>query len=129
RQESWEGGAGVYRGDDGPLTVGTARYADPLVEACLAPGRALQLPGTPDYNGAQQEGLGRIQQTIRNGRRCSAAEAYLRPALRRRHPTVETGALVARVVLEGGRAVGVEYARGGPVSIARAEREVSLSGG
>ncbi|MGC2411694.1 MAG: GMC family oxidoreductase N-terminal domain-containing protein, partial [Stellaceae bacterium] len=51
RQESWEGGAGAYRGGDGPLTVGTARYADPLVEACLAAGRALQLPATPDYNG------------------------------------------------------------------------------
>src|SRR5260370_5479101 len=129
RQESWEGGAGPYRGGEGPLTVGTARYADPLVEACLAAGRALQLPATPDYNGAQQEGLGRIQQTIRNGRRCSAAEAYLRPALGRPNLTVETGALASRIVLEKGRAVGVEYARGGAVQIARAEREVILSGG
>src|SRR5205814_2076944 len=103
RQESWEGGAGPYRGGDGPLTVTTARYADPLVEACLAAGRALQLPATPDYNGAQQEGLSRIQQTIRNGRRCSAAEAYLRPALARGNLRVETGALVSRIVLEGGR--------------------------
>jgi 4-pyridoxate dehydrogenase len=129
RQESWEGGADPYRGGDGPLTVGMARYADPLVEACLAAGRALQLPATPDYNGAQQEGLGRIQQTIRNGRRCSAAEAYLRPALRRPNLTVETGALASRVVLEAGRAVGVEYERRGATAIARAEREVILSGG
>jgi len=129
RQESWEGGAGPYRGGDGPLTVGTARYADPLVEACLAAGRALQLPATPDYNGAQQEGLGRIQQTIRNGRRCSAAEAYLRPALARPNLTVETGALASRIVLEGGRVVGVEYERRGNAEIARAEREVILSGG
>ncbi len=129
RQESWEGGAGPYRGGDGPLTVGTARYKDPLVEACLAAGRSLQFPATPDYNGAQQEGLGRIQQTIRQGRRCSAAEAYLRPALGRPNLVVETGALASRILLEGGRAVGVEYARGGAASVARAEREVILSGG
>jgi len=129
RQESWEGGSGPYRGGDGPLTVGTAHYADPLVEACLAAGRSLQLPATADYNGAQQEGLGRIQQTIRNGRRCSAAEAYLRPALARPNLTVETAALASRIVLEAGRAVGVEYERRGVVSVARAEREIILSGG
>jgi 4-pyridoxate dehydrogenase len=129
RQESWEGGSGPYRGGDGPLTVGTARYADPLVEACLAAGRSLQLPATADYNGAQQEGLGRIQQTIRNGRRCSAAEAYLRPALSRPNLTVETGALASRIALEGGRAVGVEYERRGLAGVARAEREIILSGG
>ncbi len=129
RQENWEGGAGQFRGGGGPLTVGVARYADPLVEAALAAGRALQLPATGDYNGAQQEGLGRIQQTIRQGRRCSAAEAYLRPALARPNLTVETGALALRIILEQGRAVGVEYASGGAVQIARAGREVILSGG
>lgn len=128
-QESWEDGAGAYRGGHGPLTVGTARYQDPLVEACLAAGRSLQLPATPDYNGASQEGLGRIQQTIREGRRCSAAEAYLRPALARPNLAVETGALASRIVIEGGRAVGVEYVRRGTASVARAEREIILSGG
>jgi choline dehydrogenase/4-pyridoxate dehydrogenase len=129
RQESWEGGAGEFRGGDGPLTVGTTTYQDPLVEACLASGAALQMPRTADYNGAQQEGIARMQQTIRQGRRCSAAEAYLRPALGRANLTVETGALANRVVLEGDRAVGVEYVRGGEARIARAEREVILSGG
>ncbi|HEV8678816.1 MAG TPA: GMC family oxidoreductase N-terminal domain-containing protein, partial [Stellaceae bacterium] len=130
RQESWEGGAGQYRGGDGPLGVGTARYDDPIIDACLAAGRSLQLPATADYNGAQQEGLGRMQQTIRRGRRCSAAEAYLRLALRRPNLTVETGALASRIVIEDGRAVGVEYARNGAAAeIARAEREVILSGG
>jgi 4-pyridoxate dehydrogenase len=129
RQESWEGEAGAYRGGDGPLGVGTAHYDDPIIDACLATGRSLQLPATPDYNGAQQEGIGRMQQTIRQGRRCSAAEAYLRPALRRPNLTVETGALASRIVLEGGRAVGIEYARRGSATVARAEREVILSGG
>ena len=127
RQETWEGGANQYRGGDGPLTVGTARYDDPIIDACLAAGAALQLPLTDDYNGAQQEGLGRMQQTIRRGRRCSAAEAYLRPALTRSNLTVETGALAHRVVLDRGRAIGVEYQRGGDTSVARAEREVILS--
>ncbi len=129
RQETWEGGAGDYRGGDGPLTVQTTTYQDPLVEACLAAGAALQMPRTPDYNGAQQEGLGRMQQTIRNGRRCSAAEAYLRPALGRANLTVETGALVNRIVLENGRAVGIEYDWGGDTRVARVEREVILCGG
>jgi choline dehydrogenase/4-pyridoxate dehydrogenase len=129
RQESWEGGAGEFRGGDGPLTVGTSTFEDKLIEACLAAGEALQIPRTPDYNGARQEGLGRMQQTIRDGRRCSAADAYLRPALGRANLVVETGALVNRVVLEGGRAVGVEYVRGGETRVARAEREVLLCGG
>jgi choline dehydrogenase/4-pyridoxate dehydrogenase len=129
RQESWAGGAGDYRGGDGPLGVGTARYPDPIIEACLAAGAALQLPRTDDYNGARQEGLGRMQQTIRRGRRCSAAEAYLRPALARPNLTVATGALAHCIVLEHGRAVGVEYERRGEKVMARAEREVLLSGG
>ena len=129
RQESWEGGASEYRGGDGPLTVGTARYDDPIIDACLAAGAALQLPLTDDYNGAQQEGLGRMQQTIRRGRRCSAAAAYLRPALSRSNLTVETGALVHRVMLDKGRTIGVEYECRGETIVARAERDVILSGG
>ncbi len=129
RQESWEGGAGDYRGGDGPLSVGIARYDDPIIDACLAAGAALQLPRTDDYNGAQQEGLGRMQQTIRHGRRCSAAEAYLRPALGRSNLTVETGALAHRILLDRGRAVGVEYERGGKTMVVQAEREVILAGG
>jgi choline dehydrogenase/4-pyridoxate dehydrogenase len=129
RQETWEGGAGEFRGGDGPLTVRTTSFADPLIDACLAAGAALQMPRTADYNGAQQEGLGRMQQTIRDGRRCSAAEAYLRPALARANLTVETGALVNRVALDSGRAVGVEYASRGEARVARAECEVILCGG
>ena len=83
RQEHWEGGADAYRGGDGPLTTQFSRYRDPLVEAFLAAGAAAGHPASEDYNGAQQEGFARSQQTIRDGRRCSAAVAYLRPALAR----------------------------------------------
>ncbi len=129
RQESWEGGAGAYRGGDGPLTVRHSRYADPLIEAYLAAGRAAGHPMTEDYNGAQQEGFGRSQMTIRNGRRCSAAVAYLRPALARRNLDVLIGSLATRVLFEGTRAVGVEYLKGGERRVVRAEREVILCGG
>ena len=84
---------------------------------------------TDDYNGAQQEGFGRSQQTIRDGQRCSAAVAYLRPALARPNLAVEVEALAARIVFEGHRAVGVEYLKGSERRVARAEREVILAGG
>ena len=129
RQENWEGGTDEYRGSGGPLTTVWSRYRDPLVEAFAAAGDSAGYPKTDDYNGAQQEGFGRWQATIRDGRRCSAAKAYLRPALARGNLTVETGALATRVILENGRAVGVEYLQRGQRTVARAEREVILSGG
>jgi 4-pyridoxate dehydrogenase len=129
RQESWEGGASTYRGGDGPLTTRLTRYTDPLVEAYRAAGEAAGHPLTDDYNGAQQEGFGRSQQTIRDGRRCSAAVAYLRPALARPNLAVEVTALATRILFDGNRAVGVEYLKGGERLIARAERELILAGG
>jgi choline dehydrogenase/4-pyridoxate dehydrogenase len=129
RQESWEGGAGTYRGGDGPLTTRVSRYSDPLVEAYRAAGEGAGHPVTEDYNGVKQEGFGRSQQTIRNGRRCSTAVAYLRPALARPDLAVEVGALATRIIFEGKRAVGVEYLKGGERVSARAEREVILAGG
>jgi len=129
RQESWEDGAGPYRGGDGPLTTRLSRYADPLVDAYMAAGAAAGHNLTEDYNGAQQEGFGRSQMTIRDGRRCSAAVAYLRPALARPNLDVLVGALAMRVLFEGSRAVGVEYLKGGERRTAHAEREVILCGG
>jgi choline dehydrogenase/4-pyridoxate dehydrogenase len=129
RQESWEGGESAYRGGDGPLTTRTTRYRDPLVEAYLAAGEQAGHRMTEDYNGAQQEGFGRSQQTIRNGRRCSAAVAYLRPALARPNLEVETNALATKILFEGHRAVGVEYLKGNERRAARADREVILAGG
>jgi choline dehydrogenase/4-pyridoxate dehydrogenase len=129
RQESWEGGASAYRGGEGPLTTRATRYRDPLVEAYLAAGESAGHPVTEDYNGAQQEGFGRSQQTIREGRRCSAAAAYLRPALARPNLSVETNALATKILFEAGRAVGVEYLKGNEAREVRAEREVILAGG
>jgi 4-pyridoxate dehydrogenase len=129
RQEAWEEGAGPYRGDGGPLTTRWSRYPDPICEAFLAAGIAAGHPVTQDYNGAQQEGFGRWQATIRDGRRCSAAVAYLRPALKRAALTVETGALATRIVLDQRRAIGVEYLKDGERVTAHAEREVILAAG
>jgi choline dehydrogenase/4-pyridoxate dehydrogenase len=129
RQEAWEGGASDYRGGDGPLTTQRTRFADPLVEAYAAAGAASGHCWTDDYNGREQEGFSRWQMTIRDGRRCSAARAYLRPAMSRVNLDVETDALVSRVVLENNRAVGVEYMQGGETKVVHAAREVILAGG
>jgi choline dehydrogenase-like flavoprotein len=129
KQESWEGGASAYRGDNGPLSTVFSTFQDSLVDAYVAASQATGLPWTDDLNGAQQEGIGRNQNTIRNGRRCSAAAAYLRPAMARQNLKVEVKALVTRVVLEGARAVGVEYRQDGETKVAHASREVLLAGG
>ena len=129
RQESWQGGADIYRGGDGPLSVCIQPYPDPLTDAFLDAGSAAGHRVTDDYNGAEQEGFARFQATIRDGRRCSAAVAYLRPALKRRNLTVEVATLATRVLLEGTRVVGVEYRIGGELRTARADREVILAAG
>ena len=129
RQETWEGGASSYRGGDGPLTTRSSRYPDPLSASFADAGAAAGHPTTEDYNGEQQEGFARWQATIRNGKRCSAAVAYLRPALARPNLAVEVNALATRILIEGGRAVGIEYLRGGERIVTRAEREVILAGG
>jgi choline dehydrogenase/4-pyridoxate dehydrogenase len=129
RQESWEGGSSEFRGGDGPLATRFSRYEDPLNDAYIAAGQAAGFGTTEDYNGAQQEGFGRSQVTIRTGRRCSAATAYLHPARSRPNLTIETGAHANRVLFEGQRAVGIEYTRRGATLATRAAREVLLAGG
>jgi choline dehydrogenase/4-pyridoxate dehydrogenase len=129
RQESWQDGASAFRGGDGPLTTVRTRFHDPVVDAFTAAGVAAGYPVIDDYNGAQQEGFAPLQNTIRNGRRCSAAVAYLRPALARGNLEVETRALVTRIVIEHGRAVGIEYVKNGVPARVRADREVILAGG
>jgi 4-pyridoxate dehydrogenase len=129
RQETWEGGAGPYRGAKGPLTTRWSRYPDPVSDAFTAAGIAAGYPETDDYNGAQQEGFGRSQSTIRDGKRCSAAVAYLRPAMARPNLEVEVNALATRILFENHRAVGIEYLRGNQQQIVRAGREVILAAG
>jgi choline dehydrogenase/4-pyridoxate dehydrogenase len=129
RQECWQGGPNFYRGGDGPLATQMCSYSDALVDAFAAAGRAAGYGATADYNGAQQEGFAVPQMTIRDGRRCSAADAYLRPALSRKNLTVKVRALATRLLFSGRRAIGIEYLHRGRRLTARAEREVILSGG
>ena len=123
------GGADRYRGGDGPLHTRKSAFADPLVDAYLAAGAEAGHPTTDDYNGEEQEGFSLAQSTIKNGRRCSAAVAYLRPALSGRNLSVRVAVQVTRVVLRGGRATGVEYFRKSVCSEVHARREVILCAG
>ena len=129
RAESWEGGADTYRGGDGPLTTRYTTFKDPLCEAFMAAGKSAGHPFTEDYNGAKQEGFAPIQMTLRNGRRCSTATAYLKPAMKRKNLTVELNALVTRIAMDGPRATGIEYVQNGQTHVACADREVILAGG
>jgi 4-pyridoxate dehydrogenase len=129
RQERWEEGGSDYRGGGGPLNTQFCRYKDDLIDAFATASREAGYPQTTDYNGAVQEGFGRLQMTIVNGRRCSAASAYLRPALRRRNVKVLTGVLATKVLQRDGRATGIAYTRGGETHDVFARREVLLAGG
>ncbi len=129
KQESWEGGANAHRGGDGPLTTSWSTFQDPLADAYTNASMDAGLPWNDDLNSSRNDGIGRNQNTVRNGKRCSAAVAYLRPAMERGNLTVEVGALVTRVLIENGRAVGVEYRQGSETVTARASREVLLCGG
>ncbi len=130
RMEDWRdgghGGDPAWRGQGGPLTVSRGRRDNPLVEAFVEAGRQAGWQLTADYNGEKQEGFGPMEATIRDGRRWSAARAYLRPALRRPNCRL-VRALACRVAIEDGRATGVEIARGGRIETVRAAREVILA--
>jgi 4-pyridoxate dehydrogenase len=129
RQESWQDGEDGYRGGQGPLSTRRTIFKDPVAELCLDAAQSAGHRINPDYNGVEQEGFSWCQWTIRRGRRCSASVAYLRPALARPNLTVEVHAHVTRLILEGGRAVGLEYEQNGQLVQVRAESEVILSGG
>jgi choline dehydrogenase len=129
RAESRAKGGDTYRGEAGPLAVSTGACSNPLYTAFIEAGVQAGYPFTEDMNGFQQEGFGAMDRTTRRGRRWSTAQAYLKPALGRPHLTLEVQALATRILFEGDRAVGVEYARGGRLQTVRAEREVVLCGG
>ena len=127
-----ERGKGVripWRGGSGPIGVEWARTKDPLYDAWIEAGKAAGYPFTSDYNGQSQIGFGRSQYSIRDGRRSSSANAYLRPARGRSNLVVITGAHTSRVLLDGKRAIGVEFIRKGRTVQVHADREVILSAG
>ncbi|MEQ8695228.1 MAG: GMC family oxidoreductase N-terminal domain-containing protein, partial [Bauldia litoralis] len=119
----------AYHGDDGPLTVCRARGHSPLYDRFIEAGVEAGYTSNDDFNGEVQDGFGRYDFTIRDGKRWSTSRAFLRPVMNRPNLTVATHALTHRIVIEKGRAVGVEYERGGKTIIARATREIVLSAG
>ena len=130
RSESLEGGGDEWHGGDGPLHVSKASSPNPIYSATIEAGRQAGHPVTKDFNGFQQEGWGPYQMTIRDGQRWSAAKAYLYPALNRPNLTCLTGARTTKIVIENGKAIGVEYAvKGGERIVAYADAEVLLSAG
>jgi choline dehydrogenase len=129
RAETYSEGPDAYRGGEGPLHVMRGRGDNPLFDAWLAAGAEAGYPLTADMNGFQQEGMGRMDMTIRDGRRWSASRAYLRPAAGRRNLWIVTRALATRIALQNGRAIGVDYVENGRLKRAVAEREVILAAG
>jgi len=130
RMEHWHdgghGGDPAWRGTDGPLHVTRGTRENPLFHAFVEAGKQAGFELTGDYNGEKQEGFGPMEQTVWKGRRWSTANAYLKPALKRSNLDM-VRCFARRVVIENGRAVGVEIERGGKIEIVRARREVILS--
>lgn len=123
-------GEDEYRGIDGPMAVNNGNnMANPLYKAFIDAGVDAGYPATDDYNGAQQEGFGPMQMTIKKGVRWSTANAYLKPVLKRPNLSVITGALVHKVLFEGKQAVGVLFERKGKHTNVKANKEVILSAG
>jgi choline dehydrogenase len=129
RSEDNERGADSFHGVGGPLRVSDSRSMHPLADAFVEAGVQAGLRRNDDFNGADQLGVGRYQVTQRDGLRCSAADAYLRPAADRPNVTVVTEALVHAVTIERGRATGVRVSRGGEVTELHAACEVILCAG
>ena len=129
RLENAHGVASDWRGTTGPLHVRRGRRANPLDTAFVEAGRVAGYRLTPDYNGHAQEGFGPMEMTVWRGRRWSAANAYLRPALRTGKVALITRAHVSRILFEGKKAVGIEYKRRGALYKIGARREVILAAG
>ena len=129
RAETRAEGGDAYRGDSGPLQTRYGTLSNPLHAAWLEAGKQAGYPQTKDVNGYQQEGFGRLDMTVGGGRRCSAANAYLRPAMKRPKLSVRTRAFATRILFDRKRAIGIEYLRGKSICTVRARREVILSAG
>ncbi|QPM88970.1 choline dehydrogenase [Pseudooceanicola algae] len=130
RMENWHdgghGGDPAWRGTEGPLHVGRGPRENPLFDAFVQAGAQAGFELTEDYNGEKQEGFGPMEQTVWKGRRWSTANAYLKPALKRENLQL-IRCLARRVVIEQGRAVGVEVERRGRIEVIRARREVIIA--
>ena len=126
RMENSSGGQEGWRGTNGPLYIQRGKRDNPLFHAFVEAGHEAGFEITEDYNGEKQEGFGPMEQTIHNGRRWSAANAYLKPALKRPNVKLVKG-LARKIVLEGKRAVGVEIEAGRSFSTIRARREVIIA--
>ena len=129
RSETLEGGGDAYHGSDGPLHVSKASTPHTVYSSFIAAGAEAGHKLTSDFNGFQQEGFGPFQLTIKDGRRWSAASAYLHPALSRPNLTCEVDARTTRILVENRRAVGVEFHQGGQTRQAHAAAEVLLCAG
>ncbi|MEO6609994.1 MAG: choline dehydrogenase [Aestuariivirga sp.] len=127
RMENVEGGEPNWRGHDGPMFVKKGLRKNPLYQAFVDAGHQAGYPVSRDYNGSQQEGFAAMEMTVHNGLRWSAANAYLKPALAQGKVKLETGARARRILLEGRRAVGVEYEQGGEIFKVMARREVIVA--
>lgn len=129
RTETFEDGDSPVRGGTGPQHVVRSRVSHPLTDAFIEAAEQVGLPSNPDYNGASQHGASRAQVSQRRGLRWSTARGYLRRARRRPNCTVWTSTQVVRVIVENGRAIGVEYVRKGERGSVRCAREVVVSAG
>jgi len=129
RLETHWRGETAYHGGSGPIRVTRMNFPYMLYEPLRETAAGLGIPLNDDPNGARQEGLSRCEATIGDGRRSSTARTYLYPAMQRPNLTVETGALTSRILIENGRAVGVEYRREGKLEKVFANCEIVLSAG
>lgn len=129
RSEAQARGADLYHGDEGPLAVSDLADAHPLCEAFIAGAEEVGIPRNTDFNGVRQEGAGYYQLTTRRGLRCSAAKAFLKPALKRKNLRLKKQAQVRRVLFDGRRATGVEIETGAGSQRITARREVILAAG
>jgi choline dehydrogenase len=128
RSEHQVRGADAFHATGGPLCVSDVAH-HPICEAFIRSATELGFPRNDDFNGASQDGVGYHQTTTRNGRRCSTAVGYLRPAMQRANLRVVTGALAEKILFEGRRATGVSFQQDGQTLTASARREVILCGG
>jgi choline dehydrogenase len=129
RAEHNSRGSSVYHGGSGPLSVVDPKFKSASTTAFVQAATATGAVANPDFNGPNQDGVGFYQLTQKEGRRFSAADAYLHPAVHRPNLTVQTDALATSVLIEGGRATGVRYLHRGDEHVAHAEAEVILAGG